>query len=272
MDTINILIIGTNSIVSKKIAFLLDKEKYHLFFKNHKYDYIEDTNKSQFDISAIHFDIVLYCATLKKGLDSEVFYANFYYPISLLEKINTDAKFINLDTSSYLYRENAYSYSKKIFKNWIEKNWDYSLSLRIEHLFGYCNFNNITSLFIKKMILNEDLELSSGKQIRNFIYIDDAIFALLCCINNINKIENCTTIDVVSDHSISIKELVLLLKDILQSQSELKFGVLKISENEFKNIKFTNQILKKFGWKESTTFLNGLKNEMKEVTNEIYKK
>lgn len=269
----NILVIGTSSFFSKKLVCTLELQlKCNIYLKKHTEEYIFDKNLNYYSLNKLNIDIAIYLSTLKKGLNSEIYESNIIYPLKLIEKLSRNTIIINLDSTSYEYRNNSYSYSKKIFKNLLEMNHCKSVNLRIEHIYGYYPAENITSFFIKKMLKNENIELSSGNQVRNFIYIDDAISAILKCIEYIDMLNYNSTIDIASNDKISIKELVILIKELTKSQSILYFDRIDIDKNEFKNIDFNNRILKNFGWTQKMNLIDGLKNEINEVKNEIFKK
>ena len=269
----NILIVGTNSVFSKKLIFhLSSKENINIFFKKHTIDDLYDKDSNYYPINSINIDIVIYLSTLKKGLNSEIYEANVVYPISLIEKLNQNLIILNIDTTAYEYRYNSYSHSKKVFKDLLSINQYKVINLRLEHIYGYYPSENLTTFLIKKMLNNENIDLSSGSQIRNFIHIDDVVLGIIKCIENINQFDFNSTINIASDDYISIKQLANSIKELTFSKSMLNFGKIIINNNEFKEIKFNNSIIKKLGWKQKITFFDGIKQEIDEVKNEIFKK
>lgn len=270
----NILIVGTTSILSKKLISILEpRSDINIFFKKHTFESVYDINSNHYPISnLLHIDILIFLSTLKVGLCSDICKSNIIYPLELIEKMNQAMLIINIDTTSYEYRCNTYSLSKKNFKHLLNINHYKSINLRIEHIYGYYPSKNITSDLIKKMLIHENINLSSGEQIRNFIYVDDAASAIVKCIDNIEQIKIGSTIDIASDDRLSIKKLALILKKITHSQSVLNFGTIIIDQDEFKTIKFDNSVIKKFGWKQSVSLTDGLTREIEEVKNEIFKK
>lgn len=272
MDKINILIVGINSVFSKKLISRLELEKsINVFFKTHIKEDIFDKNLNYYSINSVNIDIVIFMSTLKKGLPIEIYESNIIYPLRLIDKLKKNPIIINIDTTAYEYRYNSYSHSKKIFKELLFINQYKSINLRIEHIYGYYPSENITSYLIKKMLENENIDLSSGKQIRNFIYIDDAIMAIIKCIENIMQFSHNSTINIASNDKLSIKELAYTIKQLTNSKSNLNFDKIVIDDTEFKLIDFDNTILKNLGWQQKVNLLDGLKNEIKEVQNEISK-
>ena len=165
-----------------------------MFFKTH---IKEDIFDKKFKLLFNKFNKYWYCDIyeyLEKRSPIEIYESNIIYPLRLIDKLKKNPIIINIDTTAYEYRYNSYSHSKKIFKELLFinqyksnkfKNWTY---LWILSLWEY----NI--LFDKKMLENENIDLSSGKQIRNFIYIDDAIMAIIKCIENIIQFSHNSTI------------------------------------------------------------------------------
>ncbi|RXI31879.1 hypothetical protein CP962_03605 [Arcobacter ellisii] len=273
MDKMNILIVGTSSIFAKRLISALESKKnYNTFLKKHNIEDIFDKSGKYYSINSIDIDILINISTLKKGLDSEIYYSNIIYPLRIIEKLNSNLLIINIDTTAYEYRYNSYSHSKKVFKDLLKIKKCKSINLRIEHIYGYYPSENITSYLIKKMIKNQDIDLSSGEQIRNFIYIDDAVSAIIRCIENINQLNYNSTIDIASDDYISIKKLANLIKKLIASKSTLNFDRIIIDKNEFKPITFNNTILKRLEWEQKIGLVDGIKKEIDEVRNEIFKR
>lgn len=151
-----------------------------------------DLNFNYYPIESLDIDIVLHLSTLKKGSNSQIYEANIVYPLKLIEKLNSNFIFINIDTTSYEYRDNPYSHSK-VFKELLKISQYKFINLRIEHIYGYYPSYNLTSFLIENMLKNNHIDLSNGEQIRNFLYIDDLISAIIICIkilnNNLNIIQ-----------------------------------------------------------------------------------
>jgi CDP-paratose synthetase len=269
----NILLIGTSSILAKKLISNLElKRDVNILLKKHTLEDIYDINSNYYQIDSINIDIVIYLSTLKKGLDREIYESNIVYPLSLISKLKQNPIIINIDTTAYEYRYNSYANSKKIFKNLLAINKFKSINLRIEHIYGYYPSENITSFLIREMLKNKNIDLSSGKQIRNFIYIDDVVSAIVKCIENIAQLSNNLTIDIASHDNLSIKELVYTIKKLTNSNSSFNFGKINVDENEFKIIDFNSTILNNLGWLQKVNLLDGLQNEIEKVKNEIFKK
>lgn len=79
------------------------------------------------------------------------------------------------------------------------------------------------SIFTKKMIKNEEITVfGDGKQTRDFTYIEDVVEAntkLLRCKDTDGKILN-----IGSGNRISVNDLILVLNDIIESKSAIKYA------------------------------------------------
>ena len=95
--------------------------------------------------------------------------------------------------------------------------------------------------------------------------------AIIKCIENIMQFSHNSTINIASNDKLSIKELAYTIKQLTNSKSNLNFDKIVIDDTEFKLIDFDNTILKNLGWQQKVNLLDGLKNEIKEVQNEISK-
>ena len=122
------------------------------------------------------------------------------------------------------------------------------------------------------MLKNNHIDLSNGEQIRNFLYIDDLISAIIICIKNIKQLEYNSNIDITSDDNLSIKELANLIKVLTNSKSDLNFDKLSIDKREFRMVDFDNIKIKRLGWKQKNSLITGIKNEIQEIKNEISKR
>jgi nucleoside-diphosphate-sugar epimerase len=122
------------------------------------------------------------------------------------------------------------------------------------------------------MLKNNHIDLSNGEQIRNFLYIDDLISAIIICIKNIKQLEYNSNIDITSNDNLSIKELANLIKVLTNSKSDLNFDKLSIDKREFRMVDFDNIKIKRLGWKQKNSLITGIKNEIQEIKNEISKR
>lgn len=228
-----------------------------------------------------NLDLIIHCATeygRKNKSVKDVIGTNILMPLWLVEiakKYNAD--FINIDTYfnvkniSYSYLPN-YILTKKHFaeiaKNISEQSNIRLINLRLEHLYGpNDNENKFIPWLVKECSRNAaEIKLTCGKQIRDLIYIDDAVEALYVLVNNINKINyGPTQIGLGSGKGVSIKEISETIKKEAKSSSKLIFGYYKYRDNEIMQSISNNKILKNLGWVNKTSLREGVKKMTYEI-------
>lgn len=113
------------------------------------------------------------------------------------------------------------------------------INLKIFHLYGFeKNNNKFIPFLFDSLIKNKKIELSDGKEKRNFIYIKDASKAISSLIYKIQK-----NSDIIKDQYVEfhvaeeklykIKDVVLYLKMILESSSVLSFSSRLNNDDDF---------------------------------------
>ena len=169
---------------------------------------------------------------------------NFDFPKELLEYSNNNLVklFINTDT---LLPENTneYSFIKSKFRRFLKNSTHLTkkINLRIEHMYGpYDDENKFIYWLINKLIYSsENINLTSGIQLRDFIFIDDVVSAFEhAVIYSDDFIENYNEFDLISGKLISVKEFVKILIQKLSSlknidfEKRILFGKLKYRKND----------------------------------------
>lgn len=216
--------------------------------------------------------IIIHAAT-KYDFNSsyeEINESNFLLPARLLDlSENLGVKFfVNLDT--YLRNKNykrlpEYTLSKSKFREHLtlksaEKKVK-GINLVIHHLYGPNDSpNKFTEFVLQKLHSNsEEIELTSGKQTRDFIYLDDASNAISKIVSNIELLkDDFFEIEIGSGIETSVEDFVKSAKNIIGSKSILKFGALPLRKNEIMRSKANVGILKSFGWRPSYSLEKGI--------------
>ena len=131
--------------------------------------------------------------------------------------------------------------------------------IRIFSAYGENDYkNSLVSSCIKKMKLNENIEMTSGLQKWNYIYIGDVINILYTLLINDNYVSE--VFNVCSNDTRMLKEYVIELKNILHSNSNLLFGVKKYNDSEgvvsFNPL--NNKVAKILGITKYTSFRDGI--------------
>lgn len=115
----------------------------------------------------------------------------------------------------------------------LNKNYNYPICvIRPSNLFGkYQSKDKFIPYILEKLKNNQEILTTYGEQKRDFIYIDDFIQIIKELLEKSNLAEG-KVINVGSGISISLKEIILNLKEKLNSKSEIKFGAIPYRENE----------------------------------------
>lgn len=138
--------------------------------------------------------------------------------------------------------------------------------LRIGHVYGPGEekYAKVLPKAIQSIVTGKNIELwGEGSELRSFIYIDDVTTAIL---NAIELKETPGVINIVSGHSISIRDL---LKKVIAIGGQNT----KIIQREFsgvpRDLVFDNSKLKKYLLPNEVDFLIGLEAEFKHIRNFI---
>jgi nucleoside-diphosphate-sugar epimerase len=229
----------------------------------HKIDLI--TYKNLEDLKTISLDaedIICHFATCygrnQESL-SETIEANYLMPIYLLQ-LATKKKgisFCNCSTSLPRF-VNPYSLSKAQFSEWGQYLSEVSnvvfVDLIMEHFYGPNDDNSkFISNLISKLKNNDSMlmDLTPGEQIRDFIYIDDAVSAIVTILNAIQKnelVSNYMKIPVGSGVGTSIRQIVEKIHQKLNSSVGLNFSALPYRKIEAMYSVADISLLKSFGW------------------------
>jgi len=199
---------------------------------------------------------------------SEIVDANLMFGLRLIDasiKHNTNA-FVNTDTM--LDKNlNDYTLSKKQLVEWLEhKSTNLKVAnLKIEHIYGE---KDDSTKFIPWLINQFDngvakIKLTSGDQLRDFIYIQDVVFAYLIVLKQSEILPRFSEFDVGTGDSISVKAFIHKLKECYESEfgaihSELSFGEIPLREGEDMHVKVDNSDLISMGWQPSMSIDNGI--------------
>lgn len=241
------------------ILYDIDKTELSDIFKNHKIDIVVNTvtNYGRKDIKV-----------------SSIVDTNLIFGLNLLEEsVKANAKaFINTDT--LLDRNiNVYALSKAQLVDWMQflsnKNTK-MINIKIEHMYGPKDDENKFIYWLKNQLKQnvEKIDLTSGIQKRDFIYIDDIVNAYETIIQNINKLSNYEEFELGTGNSIEVKEFVKqILKELNVNQTittKLNFGALAYRANENMNMEANITKLQNLGWKPQVSIEDGIKKIIKE--------
>ena len=260
----NIIIIKRSFSNTQRINHLLNKVKF--------YDIDKIELKKIFEENKI--DVVRHTATSygrKKEKIIDVVNANLIFPLKLLELcifFNTDTVLPKNLNYYVMSKKQFLEYGKKITK---ENNLKF-INMKLEHIYGPKDNNSKFIMYLIEKMLEggKEIDLTEGKQKRDFIYIEDVVDAYSTLLNKLDFLEKgFFDIEVGSGRSIEIKKIVLLIKKICDSKTKLNFGSIKYRENEIMNSCANTIILKKLGWKQKHNLSDGLLKTIKYKKSEL---
>ena len=224
---------------------------------------------------------IIHAATLyrrnKSVLIESLIQTNIMLPLKLYElaEKHSCTIFFNIDTffndpkHKYNYLSD-YTLSKKQVIEWLKltANRCKLVNMKIFHMYGE---NDAITKFIPQMIYrlennDKSIDLTSGDQKRDFIYIDDVVNAFSIILKNEKKIPSkFIEFQVGNGNSVSIKNLMIVLKKLTKSTSLLNFGKIPHIEGEIMDSKANNNDLLKLGWTNKFNLNKGLLRLIKQI-------
>jgi len=237
----------------------IDKTEISTIFENHKIDLVVNTvtNYGRNDTKI-----------------SSIVDTNLIFGLKLLEEsVNANVKvFINTDT--LLSRNiNAYSLSKAQLVDWMQflsTKQTKMINIKIEHMYGLKDDENkFIYWLINQLKQNvEKIDLTSGIQKRDFIYINDIVNACEIIIKNIDRFANYEEFELGSGNSIEVKEFVKqIVKELNINQNittKLNFGAIAYRVNEKMNMEANITKLQNLGWEPQISIEDGIEKIIKE--------
>jgi len=221
------------------------------------------------------FEAVVHVATCygRKGESPvEICRANSLFPLELLETATNFGSKSFFNTDTYFNTEEieceylgAYSLSKKHFSEWGRHYADSGkirvLNIRLEHIFGPGeDSSHFTSWIVRQCLDNvPSISLTKGEQQRDFIYIDDAVSAYSCLIENTKKLDNgWFNVGLGSGKPTSIRSFVEIAHERTNSTSQLAFGDLPYRKQEIMYSCANTGFLNGLAWSADTELSRGL--------------
>jgi len=284
-----ILLLGGTGFLGKYLLRLLNdgEDKIFCLYRTKKeffsnFENIHFINLHEFinttGIKKIDYFINLCCSYKNSSIES-IFLSNLFLPLHIVFKLDSDylKKIITIG-SGLPITYNTYTYSKYCLKS-ILLNYVSCTNKRIqllnlnpEYFYGLDEpQNRFLSTVLTKLCSNEQLNLSEGKQIRDFIYVEDLASIIYKIIKIKSRIEY-VDIPIGTGYGISIRNLVCSLKDCLGSNSVLNFGALETTNepNSVANTTILNDlnIMPKYSIKSGLDLLinNHLNNQENRVS------
>lgn len=248
-----------NKYLDKVTLYDIDKVGLSSIFENHKIDIVINTvtNYGRKDTKL-----------------SSIIDTNLIFGLKLLEETVSSNVKVMINTDTLLDRNiNPYSLSKAQFVDWMQflsNKQTRMINIKIEHMYGpKDDENKFIYWLIKQLKQNvEKIDLTSGIQKRDFIYIDDIVNAYKTIIHKIDALSNFEQFELGRGKSIEVKffveQIVEALKTDHNINTKLNFGAIDYRDNENMNMQANIQKLRNLGWEPKVSIKNGIKSIVKE--------
>lgn len=232
-------------------------------FKNTKFDCIINSS----------------CTYMKNARIDDVVESNLIFPMRVLSLAVENYYGINSDYNNYSKIKNhndkqlrfislgtglpnnfnLYTYTKKQFNrlgHFFSNEYGMEfVNLELENYFGENEpKNRFLPSVIEKLKNNEDIPLTQGEQLRDFVYVNDVINAI-CLLVDKKQVPPYMDVPLGSGDAPSIKELIIYIKETMNSKSDLQFGKVPLRPNEpssYANLAMYNMLGGKieYSWQE----------------------
>jgi CDP-paratose synthetase len=284
-----VLLTGATGYLGSHLARYFLQKGHHLIILKRSFSNIDRITDIfdklvSFDIDKINLDmvfnkvpnidIVIHTAVNygrnKSGV-TNVFDSNVQFPLELLKiSINNNVK-VFINTDSYFSSEGVrlkyleeYILSKRTFLEWARKYASNNIKLinmRLEHVYGPNeSISKFTSWIVNECRVNAtNINLSSGIQKRDFIYIDDVVeaYEMVVLKSDLLHVEY-VEIGVGTGVATKVKDFVIEVHTITKSKSKIFFKKKPLRENEIMKSKANNDKLKSLGWNAKYTLAEGI--------------
>jgi len=180
--------------------------------------------------------------------------------------INTDT-FFNIDNLLASHMQ-AYTLSKKQFIEWL-KYFSFSgvsvINMKIHHVYGPGDNRDKFIPWLRTSLINNSgpVKLTSGIQLRDFIYIDDVVSAFILALKSVNIEEKfkeyvvCTGIKTsVRDFSVELHSQII---DKYGVNRKLVFGAVPTAPDEILDVNNDCSSLVSIGWRYLSPIKQGIK-------------
>ena len=236
---------------------------------------IEDSRELMQKLSKKKIDVFLHLAT-NYGRNGEsiaqILEANLVLPLLLLKLANSNGSghFINIDSfynkpGNFQDRLFDYSQSKAALIPWLKKNANQLKvsNLILEHMYGP---DDQLHKFIPKLIASaklnyqDGLKLSPGKQLRDFIFVEDVASAIETIIETKEGINlGYQDIEVGTGEARTLIHLSELINTILGISTPAPFSLSAYPKDEIMSSFADTHILMSLGWEPFYSLESGLR-------------
>lgn len=227
----------------------------------------KDEIESVFKYSHIDWVINSACAyRTNNTLYGDILSSNILFPLEILNLAvkNGISNFITMGTSLPM-NLNLYSFTKNKYSEFGEflcKTDDINFAdLKLEMFYGgvFEPENRFISSCAKKLMNNESISLTEGKQKRDLVRVEDVVSIISRLISS-DYLRHYMALPIGSGENHSIIEILEFMKRVMNSTSELRFGDIPSREDEPDTLADISWY-KDIGYSLEFNFFDGLREE-----------
>ena len=252
-----LLITGATGLVGRELIKNLHKKKYQIivstrstskasflreFYPNITFVNSNTLNQDFFEAKDIDIILNLAANTNKHAEAIELVEPNLYFPLKLISFIKKTQKtnFININSTFYENENNRYSQSKNSLKEFLKLEDLNIFNFNVDNIYGeYDSSKRFINMMAQRLYNNEGIiELTSCKQTRDFVHVEDVVNLLKLAIEKItSKKYGFMDFDIGSGEAVQLRAIMLKLKEITKSSSHLSFGKIFYDDSNEKVLK-----------------------------------
>jgi nucleoside-diphosphate-sugar epimerase len=243
-------------------------------------DVIDSVKQYNIDIDDIepafrdqHIDVVIHtacCYGRNRERPSEIVDTNVLLGLKLFEladTFNADT-FFNTDTLLQKYL-NSYSLSKQHLVDWLKQlaGKVQVINMKLEHIYGPNDDKTKFVPWVIDQLKNNEkqINLTSGIQERDFIYVADVISAYITVLEQRNTLGKFSEFDVGTGIPITVRKFITELVDQYKkihpwNTTELVFGSIPYRKGEMMKVAVNISSLENINWKPDVFFKEGISN------------
>jgi nucleoside-diphosphate-sugar epimerase len=212
----------------------------------------------------LEFDLV-FNLIVEYGRDgaplTKLIQSNLIYPLEILQAVSYGAV-LNVSTALPENYSN-YSLSKQLLEQALQhleiRNGRRSINVHLHNMYGPGGeVSEIVGFAISKMLDNRRVEVSSCKNSRDFIFVEDVVTALATLSENVSSIPRGMAVEVGSGEATSLERLLSLIRSLIPTESEIAFGAVADNTLEPPVLVADTSLLNDLGWSPRYTLEDGL--------------
>jgi CDP-paratose synthetase len=232
------------------------------------YDLEETKLREVFEQNNIDCIVHVACNYGRRGEEaSEVLSVNTMFGVELLDCAVSFGVEVFINTDTFLRGASIYAISKSHFIDYLKffSKKIRVINMRLEHMYGVSDDDTKFVAWVISQFIDgaECIRLTSGRQLRDFIYVDDVVSAYETILKSLDLLSDFSEFEVGSGKLTSIRELVEKIESVLvdhgyAAKVRLDFGAISYRENEAMAVDVNIAPLKALGWRPTVDLDLGL--------------